>query len=131
MMMDEKNKLTTTPVASGLAGHCPRCGKGHLFKGFLSIRDRCEVCGLDYDFVDSADGPAVFVIMFVGFLITGAALIVEIMFKPPYWVHAALWLPLGIALPLLVLRPLKGALIGLQYRNSASEARFDVDGNEL
>ncbi|MGA7323245.1 MAG: DUF983 domain-containing protein [Rhodomicrobium sp.] len=110
-----------SPWIAGLLCKCPRCGKGPLYRGFLALRDRCPVCGLDYGFADSGDGPAVFIMLFVGFVVTGGALIVEALYKPPYWVHAALWLPLAIALPLLILRPLKATLISLQYTNKAAE----------
>jgi uncharacterized protein (DUF983 family) len=113
-----------SPWVSGLLGRCPRCGKGHLYRGFLALRDRCPLCGLDYSFADSGDGPAVFIMLIVGFIVTGGALIVEILYEPPYWVHALLWIPLAIALPLLILRPLKALLIALQYANKASEGRL-------
>src|SRR5215469_4329776 len=76
-----------SPVVAGLLGRCPRCGKGRLFQGFLALRPRCEACGLDFSFVDSADGPAVFVIFISGFIVAGSALVVEILYAPPYWVH--------------------------------------------
>ena len=60
------------PVMRGLAGRCPRCGKGKLFDGFLTLRPRCEACGLDYSFADSADGPAFFVMFFAGFIVAGS-----------------------------------------------------------
>jgi uncharacterized protein (DUF983 family) len=114
-----------SPLVSGLAGTCPRCGKGRLFQGFLAVRPRCEVCGLDYSFVDSADGPAFFVMFFSGFIVAGAALAVEILYQPPYWVHALLWTPLILLTALLPLRPVKGLLIALQYHHQAQEGRLD------
>jgi uncharacterized protein (DUF983 family) len=113
-----------SPLAAGLRCRCPRCGKGPLFAGYLSLRESCPVCGLNYSFADSGDGPAVFIMLFTGFIVVGAALIVEILYSPPYWVHLALWLPLGAALPLLVLRPSKALLIALQYYHKASEGRL-------
>ena len=93
------NQPGISPFAAGLTCRCPRCGKGKLFSGFLTIRAKCDVCGLDYSFVDAGDGPAVFIILIVGFIVTGGALFVEVTYQPPYWVHAALWLPIGIGLP--------------------------------
>jgi uncharacterized protein (DUF983 family) len=113
-----------SPWVAGFLCRCPRCGKGLLFRGFLALQDRCSVCRLDYGFADSGDGPAVFIMLFAGFLVTGAALIVEMRYEPPYWVHAVLWIPLGIALPLLLLRPFKATLIALQYASNASEGRL-------
>jgi len=117
-------KEQVSPWVAGLLCRCPRCGKGPLFNGFLRIADRCPVCGLDYGFADSGDGPAVFIMLIVGFVVTGAALIVEVLYSPPYWVHAALWIPFAIGLPLLILRPFKATLIALQYANKASEGRM-------
>jgi uncharacterized protein (DUF983 family) len=109
---------------AGLLGRCPRCGKGRLFQGFLTLRPRCESCDLDFSFVDSADGPAFFVMFFSGFIVTGSALAVEILYAPPYWVHALLWGPLILITAVLPLRPVKGLLIALQYHNKAEEGRF-------
>jgi uncharacterized protein (DUF983 family) len=87
------------------------------------LRDRCPQCGLDYGFADSGDGPAVFIMLIVGFIVVGGALFVEIAYQPPYWVHAALWIPLSLILSLGALRPLKALLIALQYANKAAEGR--------
>ena len=106
---------------------CPRCGKGRLFNGFLTIRPKCEVCGLDLAFADTGDGPAFFVMSIVGFVVVGGALAVEILYQPPLWVHVALWLPLAIALPLLLLRPFKGVMVALQYYHRAEEGRRASD----
>jgi uncharacterized protein (DUF983 family) len=108
----------------GLAGCCPRCGQGALFQGFLKVAPRCEVCGLDFSFADSADGPAFFVMSFAGFVVVAAALVVEVLYQPPYWVHALLWIPLILAMTLLPLRPIKGLLIALQFHHKAAEGRL-------
>lgn len=111
-------------IARGLRGRCPRCGEGRLYQGFLNLRPRCESCGLDYGFADAGDGPAVFVIFIAGFIVVFAALIVEFMYKPPFWLHAALWLPLILLTTLAPLRPIKGVLIALQYHHKAEEGRL-------
>ena len=112
---------------AGLWGCCPRCGKGKLFAGFLALAPRCEHCGLDFSFADSADGPAFFVMFISGFIVAGSALAVEIAYAPPYWVHAVLWIPLILITTLLPLRPMKGLLIALQYHHKAAEGRFTSD----
>ena len=81
-------------------------------------------CGLDYGFADSGDGPAVFVILVTGFVVTGLALFTEMRYAPPYWLHAALWGPLAIILPLILLRSFKGVLIALQFRHKAEEGKL-------
>jgi uncharacterized protein (DUF983 family) len=111
---------------TGFHGRCPRCGEGRLFDGFLTLKPRCEACGLDYSFADSGDGPAVFIMMIVGFIVVGLALVVEFTFAPPFWVHAVLWVPLILILSLGLLRPLKGFLIAQQYRHKAEPGRIDT-----
>jgi len=114
-----------TAFARGLAGRCPRCGEGKLFAGFLRVKPACETCGLDYSFVDSGDGPAVFVIFIAGFIVAGSALITEVLYQPPLWVHALLWGPLAVVVCLGPLRPLKGLMIALQYHFQAAENPID------
>ena len=111
-------------LAAGLAGRCPACGRGKLFSGYLALAPRCDVCGLDYSFAEAGDGPAVFVILITGFVVVGAALFVEMAYAPPYWLHALIWGPLAILLPLLLLRSFKGVLIALQYKHKAEEGRL-------
>ena len=93
-MPDETLPTVTESALRGIACRCPRCGKGKLYAGFLNLRPRCESCGLDYAFIDSGDGPAIFIIMIAGAIVVGCALIVEVKYQPPFWLHAALWLPL-------------------------------------
>ena len=112
-------------ISTGLAGRCPRCGTGHLFKGFLTVAPRCDHCGLDFAFADSGDGPAVFVTLAVGTIVVGLALILDIAYEPPIWVHLVISLPLAVILCLAVLRPAKGILVALQYRNQAEQGRLE------
>ena len=113
------------PMSVGLRGRCPRCGEGRLFSGYLNVAPSCRACGLDFAFADSADGPAVFVILIVGFIVAGSALLVELGAEPPLWVHGLLWVPLVLVLSFGTLRPLKGILIALQYVNRAREGELD------
>lgn len=115
------------PVKAGLSGRCPRCGEGRLFSGFLTVGKRCGVCGLDYGFADAGDGPAVFVILIIGFIVVGLALWMEISLNPPLVVHFLIWIPLAVVLCLTALRLMKGVLITLQYRNKAAEGRLGGD----
>ncbi len=85
------------------------------------MRDRCEVCGLDLRASDTGDGPAVFVILILGTIVVALAFWVEFTLSPPLWVHALLWPAVTIPLALLMMRPLKAAMVALQFRNRASE----------
>ncbi len=104
-------------LKAGLRARCPRCGRGRLFSGFIAVVSRCEICGLDLAKHDSGDGPAVFVILILGFVVVALALIVEIRYEPPFWLHALLWAPLIVGGALLMLRPFKATLIALQYKH--------------
>jgi uncharacterized protein (DUF983 family) len=114
-----------SPFAAGLASRCPRCGKGRLFAGFLTVVPHCENCGLDLAFANSGDGPAVFIIFLVSPLVIGLAVIVEALFHPAPFVHLIIWLPVTVILCLALLRPFKATMIALQYRHDAKEGRIE------
>lgn len=106
-----------SPFQAGLLCRCPRCGQGRLFDGILTVRERCESCGFDLRANDVGDGAAVFVILILGFVVVGLALLLEAKAEPPLWVHAVIW-PIGIfGGTIAMLRPLKATLIALQYRH--------------
>jgi len=123
-MSDPTLPTLTQSALRGLACRCPRCGKGRLYAGFLNLRSRCEACGLDYAFIDSGDGPAIFIIMLAGAVVVASALIVEVKYAPPLWVHAMLWLPLILATTLLPLRSMKSLLIALQFHHRAAPGQL-------
>ena len=114
------------PLSTGLRGACPRCGAGSLFNGFIAVAACCPVCGLDYGFVDAGDGPAVFVSFAAGLLVVGLALVLDTLYQPPLWVHMLVSLPLVLVLCLGLLRPLKGLLIALQYRNKIEAGQVGI-----
>src|SRR5579871_800131 len=107
-----------------LLSRCPRCGRGPLFRGFLTVAPSCGVCGLSFARFEAGDGPAVFAILIVGAVVSAGALLTEVWFQPPYWVQGAIWGPAVIILSLALLRPLKAGLIALQYKNKAEEGRL-------
>jgi uncharacterized protein (DUF983 family) len=109
------------PMQAGLRCRCPRCGRGALFRGLLTVRDRCAVCGLDLSPHDSGDGPAVFVILILGALVMPLVFWVEFTFEPPPWVHLVIWLPAILGLSVLMLRPMKAILVAYHYRNLRHE----------
>jgi uncharacterized protein (DUF983 family) len=111
-------------VWRGIVGRCPSCGQGKLFRGYLTLAERCNHCGLNNGFADAGDGAIIFVILVAGFILVGGALFVEVRYAPPYWVHAILWGPLAILVTLGLLRPFKGILIALQFKHKAQEGRL-------
>jgi uncharacterized protein (DUF983 family) len=114
-----------SPIAAGLRGRCPRCGEGRLFSGFLSLAPRCDKCGLDYAFIDTADGPAFFVMSIVGIVVVALALFVEFRYEPPIWLHLVLWFCLTGILSAALVRPFKGVMVALQYKHRAEEGRLE------
>ena len=122
-------ELDHNPVVEATRGRCPRCASGRLFEGFLTPARECEACGLDFRFIDAGDGPAVFVILLVGFVTVGLALYVEVVYAIPLWLHFVVWPVLAVALCLPLLRLLKGALIGQQFAQSAAEGRVAMHGD--
>lgn len=109
--------MSVPPLSAGLRCKCPQCGVGALFRGFLAVRDKCGHCGTDLKGQDSGDGPVAFIILIVGFFIVGAALIVEVKYAWPVWLHMVVWLPLALVTCLALMRPLKATLIALQFRH--------------
>ena len=118
-------RLNTLKTA--LACRCPRCGKGALFQGYLTVRPACPECGLSYAFANPADGPAFFVQMFTCIPAVVFTLLLEIMASPPFWVHLVTSLPLLLATTVLPLRPLKGWLVASQFFFEAREGRLVVE----
>jgi len=105
-----------------LLGRCPRCRRGPLFSGLLAIREACPACGLDLRAHDAGDGPAVAGIFVVGAAAVIAALVVDVKYEPPLWVHALLWPVLVLPLSVWVMRIAKAVLVGLQYRHRQGQA---------
>jgi len=112
-------------VQASLLGRCPRCGQGKLFNGYLAIAPACTACGQDFTAFDVGDGAASLVILVVGAIVVGLALVVEFTYQPPLWVHAILWTPLIVILTFGFLRVIKSALLVLQYRHKAGEGRLE------
>jgi uncharacterized protein (DUF983 family) len=123
--LNEGGRAQAGAAIAILLSRCPRCGKGSLFSGYLRQADACSVCGLDFSKLKVDDGPAAFAVFIVGFIVAGGALLLEVNYHPPYWVHAAIWGPAIVILTLVVLRPLKSWLAVMQYRNKAEEGRFE------
>src|SRR5215510_14293500 len=117
----EQDAPQTSAFAAGLKARCPRCGQGALFRTGLALRERC---GLSYAFADSGDGPAVFGILILGFVVLGGALILEFKVGPPVLVHVVLWGALTPIVAFFLLRVLKATLIALQFKHKAEEGRL-------
>ena len=111
------------PLAAAAKGLCPRCGASTLFSGLAAFAPNCRACGLDFTAFNVGDGPAAFLTLIVGALITGLAIAFELVVHPPLWVHVLLWVPVTSLAVIGCLRLAKGMLVALEYRNSAREGR--------
>jgi uncharacterized protein (DUF983 family) len=114
----------TPLVRAAIEARCPKCEAGPLFDGWVAFAPRCRACGLDLSAFNVGDGPAAFLILIVGGLVTALALMVQLGAHPPFWVHIILWVPITTALVILCLRVSKAALLILEYRNQAREGRI-------
>jgi uncharacterized protein (DUF983 family) len=99
----------------GLRCRCPHCGEGKLFRAFLKVNNICPACGEALFHHRADDLPAYLVIVIVGHIVVPIALSVETNFAPPVALQLAIYLPLTLVLALLLLQPVKGAVVGLQW----------------
>lgn len=102
-------------MARGFQCRCPACGIGRAFDGYLTVVDRCAHCGENLSHHRADDAPPYFTIVVVGHIIVPLILIVETSFALSNLVNLAIWLPLTLILTLALLRPIKGAVVGLQW----------------
>jgi uncharacterized protein (DUF983 family) len=122
--MTENYYPPISPFTSGIAGKCPRCGRGNLFSGYLTVAQSCSSCGLSYAFADAGDGAAWFVMLFACVFGVGSILGVEVAYSPSFWVHVAIAIPVLIILPMILLRPAKGFMLNQQWKHDAQEGRL-------
>lgn len=107
---------------AALFGLCPRCGARTLFAGAVRFSDRCGACGLDFGKFNVGDGPAAFLTLIIGALLTGLALWLEVSVHPPFWVHVVLWVPITAGAVVWGLRAGKAALLHAEFTRKAGEA---------
>lgn len=112
-----------SPIAAAVKGHCPRCGAPGLFIGPVKFAGKCRACGLDFSSFNVGDGPAAFLILIVGAIVTAGAIWLELSFAPPWWVHLV-WIPVAAGLTIGGLRLAKAMLLGLEYKHRAAEGRI-------
>jgi uncharacterized protein (DUF983 family) len=104
-----------TAMKRGFMCRCPKCGEGRLFRSFLKTVDRCESCGEEMFHHRADDLPAYLVVVIVGHVVVSAFMAVEANSTLSTWGHLAIWVPVTILMSLALLRPVKGAVVGLQW----------------
>ncbi len=116
MKEDDISNSIIKDLKHALCCRCPRCRKGSIYNGFITLTKQCSQCGFEISKHDSGDGPAVFLIFVLGFLMVPLALVVDYVWQPALWVHLLLWPVLGCALVIGLLRPVKAYVMILLYR---------------
>jgi uncharacterized protein (DUF983 family) len=110
----EKRSIWTA-LKRGFRGRCPRCGEGKLFRAFLKTADHCSACGQDFTPHRADDLPAYLVIVIVGHFVVPLALMIETNYSPPIALQLAIYLPLTFIASLVLLQPVKGAVVAVQW----------------
>jgi len=99
----------------GARGVCPNCGEGRLFYRYLKVNEQCPNCAEALHHQRADDAPPYFTIFIAGHLLVPALLAFERALTPPLWLHAAIWLPVTVALCMAMLPLVKGAIVNLQW----------------
>jgi Uncharacterized protein conserved in bacteria len=98
----------------GFRRRCPACGAAPMFRGYLAVAPACAGCGEALDGHRADDAPAWATMLIVGHLmipIIMAARVTDL----PVWAHSLIWPLAALALCLLLLPRVKGAVVGYQW----------------
>ncbi|GAA0652255.1 DUF983 domain-containing protein [Sphingomonas ursincola] len=117
-------------LQAALFGECPVCGSRTLFAGWVRFAPRCRACGQDFTAYNVGDGPAAFLILVIGALVSAFAVVLQVQASPPFWVHILLWVPLTFVLVILSLRVSKAAMLIHEARAEVREGRIDTSGED-
>jgi uncharacterized protein (DUF983 family) len=118
----------STAFLNGLKCKCPSCGDGKIFDGYIKVNHSCEACGLELHHQRADDAPPYFTMLIVLHIVVSGILAVEQIYSPPNWIQLAIWMPTATLLSFLFLRPIKGALIGIQWAKEMHGFNSETDG---
>jgi uncharacterized protein (DUF983 family) len=104
-----------TAMWNGFRGKCPHCGQGKLFASFLKTVPACAHCGEEIHHHRADDLPAYLVVLIVGHVVVGAVMGFTEMTTLSTWGILAIWAPATVVMAVGLLRPIKGAIVGLQW----------------
>jgi uncharacterized protein (DUF983 family) len=107
--------LVFVSMRRGFGRHCPKCGQGRLFQGYLKPRPSCDNCGEDTGQIYTADIAPYFTILVVGHVVVPLLLLTEQLAHPDMWVQIAIWPLLALVLTLWFLPRIKGCIMGLMW----------------
>jgi uncharacterized protein (DUF983 family) len=109
------NRPLVRSMWRGFLCRCPNCGEGRLFDRFLKVTPQCTTCDEALHHHRADDLPAYLVIFIVGHIVVGGFMGVEMTSGLGPWQHLAIWVPLTIVASIVLLQPVKGAVVGLQW----------------
>lgn len=114
-------------IAQAFAARCPQCREEDIFAGWIAFHDRCPACSFDYSDYNVGDGPAAFLTLIIGALVSAMALILEFTLYPPFWLHIIIWPVVTIFMVIALLRLSKAALLIEEHRKAFREGRLADD----
>jgi uncharacterized protein (DUF983 family) len=114
-MTSQPDTRFRTELWRGLTGRCPHCGQGRMFRAFLKVADRCEVCGEEFHHHRADDLPAYLVIVVVGHVMVGVLLLAESLQLFGYWAEVSIFVSLTLFLALALIQPMKGVVVAMQW----------------
>lgn len=114
-----------SPVLAAMFGRCPSCGEGKLYRGYLKLVESCDVCNARISDADAEDAPVTFILVLVGSIGMAGIIVSIVKYDLPAWLVLAIWMPVIVAMSLLVMSPFKGALTALQHKHDAGEHRAE------
>jgi uncharacterized protein (DUF983 family) len=111
----EEKRAVWPALLRGIAGRCPRCGQGRMFRGYIKVEPTCGTCSLDLAAFRSDDAPPYFTILIVGHIVLPMILAMEHWVELPMGLLIGGWVTFTLALTLGLLPRVKGAVIAVQW----------------
>ena len=110
-----KDRSVFQALKKGLQRKCPHCGKGKIFRSYVTVNDECENCSEELSHIRADDIPPYFTITIVGHIVVPGVLWSEQAWSPPLLTHVAIWPALTLALTMAILPFVKGGVVGVLW----------------
>ena len=122
---NQQDRSVRDAIIKGVKCRCPNCGEGKMFRKWLKVTPKCDHCGEELYHERAQDFPPYITITIVGHIVVTLLLIVEANIELSMNTHLMIWIPLAFALSLLMMQPVKGGVVGMQW----ALRMFGFDGN--
>ncbi|KQV31765.1 hypothetical protein ASC97_18960 [Rhizobium sp. Root1203] len=113
--IEEVKRPLWQSIKRGLLCRCPACGSGRLFRSFLKPVDNCAACGEAMHHHRSDDLPPYLTIVVIGHVIIAGYMMTDMVWPMPLWLTFTIWTPITLLATLMVIQPIKGGVIALQW----------------